>query len=94
MGIRLKKLIYYKLMYFMKINRKDYFNEKTLLIGLYGMSCPQCKTQVVKGATWCKYCGEDITRSQYRMRYIYYGIIILVLAALVYFFVLPSFSIG
>jgi predicted nucleic acid-binding Zn ribbon protein len=58
------------------------------------MSCPQCKTQIMKGAGWCKYCGEDLNRSQHRMRYIYYFLIVLVLSMLVYFFVLPSFSIG
>jgi hypothetical protein len=40
------------------------------------------------------YCGEDISRSQHRVRHLYYFIILLVLAALVYFFVIPSFSIG
>jgi predicted nucleic acid-binding Zn ribbon protein len=58
------------------------------------MSCPHCKTQLAKGAGWCMYCGEDINRSQHRMRYIYYFAAFLVLTALIYFFVLPSFSIG
>jgi hypothetical protein len=53
------------------------------------MSCPQCKTQIAKGAEWCKYCGEDITRSQHHMRYIYYLMIVIVLAALAYSLFFP-----
>jgi hypothetical protein len=47
-----------------------------------------------KGAGWCRYCGEDISRSQHRMRFLYYLGILLILAALVYFFVLPYVSIS
>lgn len=58
------------------------------------MSCPECKVEMSKGAGWCKYCGEDIARSQHRLRHIYYFIVLLVLVTLLYFFVVPNLSFG